>query len=119
MKQKTEKRKFYKLKSTDKVELISQLGIENSKAEIYTDSKKIFVQADFFLSLAEDAWLDRGNDDDVMMVDGDVYPSLDLLLKSLPFVKSMLESIRRNVREGIAEKKLEFAFETEWVEQDS
>ncbi len=119
MKQQTAKRKFYKLKSADKAELISQLGIENFKAEIYADNEKIFISADFFLSLVEDAWLERGNDDEVMMTGGEVYPSLDLLLGSLPSARAMLESIRRSVRESISDKKLVFAFEAEWGERDS
>jgi hypothetical protein len=119
MEQKTEKRKFYKLKSADKAELISQLGIENSNAQIYADNEKIFIPADFFLSLVEEAWLERGNGDEVMMTGGEVYPSLDLLLGSLPFSRAMLESIRRSVRDGVAEKKLVYAFETECSKQDS
>jgi len=111
--QETEKRKIFKVIAPVKYDPKVHVGVEPWQADIYTDNEKIFMSADNFMSLAEEAWLACTNQDEVIVVDSHVYMSLNLLLKSLPFIKPMLQSIDQVLRKCLAEKKMEFAFEIE------
>jgi hypothetical protein len=119
MKQKTEKRKFYKVIAPVKYDPKVHVGVEPWQADIYTDREKIFLSADNFLNIYEEAWLACTNQQEVIVVDGHVYMSLDLLLESLPFIKPLLESIEQVLRKCVEEKKMTYAFETECSKQDS
>ncbi len=113
MKQKTEKRKIYKVIAPVKYDPKVHVGVEPWQADIYTDGEKIFMSAENFLNLYEEAWLACTNQGEVIVTGGHVYMSLDLLLRSLPFIKPLLQSIDQVLRKCVNEKKMEFAFEIE------
>lgn len=113
MKQKTEKRKFYKIIAPVKYDPKVHVGVESWQADIYTDGEKIFMSADNFLNIYEEAWLACTNQQEVIVTGGHVYMSLELLLKSLPSIKPLLESIDQVLRKCVEEKKMIFAFERE------
>jgi hypothetical protein len=71
------------------------------------------MSADNFLNIYEEAWLACTNQQEVIVTGGHVYMSLELLLKSLPSIKPLLESIDQVLRKCVEEKKMIFAFERE------